>query len=78
MTRLYHTRCPKCAKRGNDKSGDNLAVYDDGHVWCFSCGYYEPANPIKKLKQKEINKPKKEFELPEDTTDIIPHKALKW
>lgn len=34
-------RCPKCASRGLDKSGDNLAVYSDGHAFCFSCNYRE-------------------------------------
>ena len=33
-------QCPKCAERGEDSSGDNLAVYDDGHAYCFSCGHY--------------------------------------
>jgi twinkle protein len=28
--------CPQCGSR------DNLARYDDGHGWCFGCGYYEP------------------------------------
>lgn len=82
--RLYKTRCPKCAEQGKDKHQDNLAVYDDGHSWCFSCGYYEPANPIKKLKQKDIIKPKLIFELPEDTIliqdipNIIPNKVTLW
>lgn len=75
--RLYNTRCPRCAEQGKDTSGDNLAVYADGHSWCFSCGYYEQANPIKKLKHNNTN-PKRVFELPEDTTDIIPHKAISW
>jgi hypothetical protein len=44
MTKLLSTsRCPKCAERGNDKKGDNLAEYADG--WhCFSCGYRKPKN----------------------------------
>lgn len=28
---LYHTSCPVCGSR------DNVAVYDDGHGWCFGC-----------------------------------------
>ena len=31
--------CPKCQEEGRDRSGDNLAVYDDGGAFCFSCGY---------------------------------------
>lgn len=34
-------RCPRCADNGNDKSGDNLVIYDDGGKVCFrpGCGY---------------------------------------
>lgn len=31
--------CPSCRESGEDKSGDNLAVYDDGHGYCFKCGH---------------------------------------
>lgn len=34
------TECPRCASHGEDRSGDNLAVYDD-HVYCFKCGYHK-------------------------------------
>jgi twinkle protein len=33
-------RCPKCAESGQDRSGDNLAVFSDGHKFCFSCNYF--------------------------------------
>lgn len=39
-TVVRRERCPKCASQGNDNSGDNLAVYSDDHVHCFSCGYH--------------------------------------
>jgi twinkle protein len=41
-TVVSRERCPKCAALGNDKSGNNLAVYTDGHAYCFAegCGYY--------------------------------------
>ena len=32
--------CPKCREMGNDRSGDNLAVYSDGHKFCFACKHY--------------------------------------
>lgn len=34
-------RCPKCAERGEDNSGDNLVVYENGGKHCFnpSCNY---------------------------------------
>ncbi len=28
-------QCPLCAKEGRDTAGDNLAVYDDGHKYCY-------------------------------------------
>ena len=28
---LYHTSCSSCGSR------DNVAVYDDGHTYCFGC-----------------------------------------
>lgn len=27
--------CPLCVKEGRDTAGDNLAVYDDGHSYCY-------------------------------------------
>jgi twinkle protein len=33
------TECPRCTSKGEDRSGDNLAVYDD-HVYCFKCNYH--------------------------------------
>ena len=37
-------QCPACASRGQDTSQDNLAVYDDGHKYCFACEYIENGN----------------------------------
>ena len=31
----HHGPCPKCS------SSDGLAIYTDGHGFCFSCGHYE-------------------------------------
>lgn len=41
--RVGNERCPECARNGNDRSGDNLVRYDDGHAFCFACGYREHA-----------------------------------
>jgi len=35
---LQKEPCPSCGSR------DNLARYDDGHGFCFGCGYYEHPN----------------------------------
>lgn len=36
--------CPECTSSGRDRSGDNLAIYDDGHKYCYACNYYEGSN----------------------------------
>lgn len=33
---LYRTSCPRCVSECRDTAGDNLAVYDDGHEYCFA------------------------------------------
>lgn len=38
---IKHQRCPKCAELGRDRSKDNLAIYSDGHAYCFACGYHK-------------------------------------
>ena len=40
---LHHEPCPNCGSK------DNLARYDDGHGWCFGCGYRENGDqdPVK-------------------------------
>ena len=42
-------RCPECAKKGKDTRGDNLHRYEDGHAWCFSCGYRQPSDAMRLL-----------------------------
>lgn len=75
-TLLYRTRCPECYKKGKDTSGDNLAVYSDGHSFCYSCGFYTK-NSLAKLKntiiKKELN-----ISLPEDLSDDIRQDAFNW
>ncbi len=48
---VVKSQCPRCAAQGRDRSGDNLAIYADGHEYCFSCNYYVPAPPSAKIKQ---------------------------
>jgi len=38
---VKHKRCPECASAGKDLAGDNMAVYNDGSTYCFSCGHAE-------------------------------------
>lgn len=36
---LHRTSCLKCREQGHDRAGDNLAIYSDGHEYCYKCGY---------------------------------------
>lgn len=45
-TCVYKEACPKCRDLGQDRHGDNLAVYSDGHKYCFKCGFTVQANPF--------------------------------
>jgi hypothetical protein len=65
MSKLLHTtRCPRCASRGADRKGNNLAVYDDGHEYCFACGYLKAATAADKYfaeKHKAVEENKSFF-----------------
>lgn len=50
--------CPKCP------SSDAFFRYDDGHGYCFSCSYYEPANK------------KEEFNLSDFTYEYVPLRGI--
>ena len=41
---LHNEPCPKCREKGKDRHGNNLGVFSDGHVRCWSCGYYKGAS----------------------------------
>ena len=57
MNRSYHkAACPICRSRGNDTRGDNLAVYQDGHSYCYACGYFIPAKPTVELVKSQLTK----------------------
>lgn len=50
---VRHTRCPRCAKEGRDRAGNNLAEYSDGHSYCFACHYYgHPPNSLKRMQKR--------------------------
>ncbi len=60
-TFVTHSPCPECGSR------DNLAVYSDGHGYCFGCGYYKSADNTTVIK-KETKK----------VTDLICEKEFKY
>ena len=76
---VTHEPCPQCG------SSDNLGVWDDGHKWCFGCGYYIKGNGLEAVKEfavKEANKNKElksnYVSLPSDFTYNLPSIALTW
>ena len=76
----HHEGCPSCGSK------DNVGVWEDGHKWCFGCGWGIPAYKgmsLTDIKQK-IKREKKQNEyrsgvsLPFDFTYSIPAVALAW
>lgn len=78
-------QCPRCHALGKDTRGNNLAVYDDGHSYCYSCRYYIPSpTTVTSLKSKLSAK---QFQpnadtsidfLSEQYTHKLPDPALNW
>ncbi len=78
---IKQTQCPECAKQGRDNSKDNLAVYSDGHSYCYQCGHYEHGDVIKAFKgrQEPLETIKDtDVYLPEDVSTEYPYRALQW
>ncbi len=75
---LHHReRCPRCAAGGRDTSRDNLAVYNDGHKHCYSCGLTIFASVRDQLKQHVVVD-SRNISLPVDVTEDIDFVALQW
>lgn len=72
---LRHDACPNC------KSSDALAIFDDGHKWCFSCSHYEAG-------EQSINDIRKKYDgrnpqaygtiLPQDFNFNISQQGISW
>ena len=67
-------QCPKCRELGNDRSGDNLAVYSDGHKYCFKCGHLDGR---KSLTYNHIRR-EATVALPADVDSQLPLQAKDW
>ena len=81
---IRHEPCPKCGPQA-DGAGDNLGVYDDGHKWCFACGYYVASSGIvsiadlrARLNSRQSSLQGLPVQLPSDYTCILPSIALDW
>ena len=75
---LYKTRCPACAEKGRDRSGDNLGVYDDGHSYCWSCGYWGRGDLASRITSNLHKQVKPIQDLPEDISQELGQEALDW
>lgn len=74
---VRHEQCPKCAARGNDRSRNNLAVYSDGSMYCFSCHYSVSASGVSRIKSDD--QPVREIlALPHDADTDLPQKAQDY
>lgn len=75
---LRHDPCPQCGSK------DNLSIWDDGHKWCFGCGYYIPPHGIEYgAVKKRLSVPQKETEeatvtLPTDCSEAFSPIAKNW
>ena len=66
--------CPECRSIGNDKSGDNLAVYNDLHCYCYRCGYTTGRKSFTRTEQPQSQR----IVLPADVTTELPFEARAW
>jgi hypothetical protein len=75
-------RCPSCASKGKDTRKDNLAIYSDGHEFCFSCLYFVPGDKIQTIKQQlyssQGTSAAEAVVLPEDVESHPSEEALNW
>ena len=78
---LGHEACPNCRRIGNDRNGDNLAVYSDGHKYCFRCNYLETASGLQRIQGGDRdggNKTINTITLPSDVDEQLPTVARQW
>ena len=70
-------RCPSCATRGEDNSGDNMAVHADGSQHCFKCNHH--IHPPKEVRQETVlpfeapSKAREDFLQPGDYRPLTRH-----
>ena len=73
--RYKYEQCPKCAERGADRRGDNLAVYEDGSSHCYSCAFHTHPKSHVPLHRVEHYVSKV---LPAGFSRGIPSRAWQW
>lgn len=75
---VYRITCPNCKSMGKDRHGDNLAVYADGHKWCYSCSYYEPSSARDRITKQKLPEHPGTITLPEDASSEIDFLGMQW
>ena len=84
---LQSDQCPMCQRNGRDTSKDNLAIYSDGHKYCYACGYFVPAPKTIVTTKENLTKPKegsmdgtttKCLALPSDISGNLSPAAKRW
>lgn len=78
---LNHEACPKCGSK------DNLGVWDDGHKYCFGCGYYlrgsaplpwiSSATNVASTHEPQ-NRNREYFDYPRDSSEVIGEVGRLW
>lgn len=73
---LHYERCPRCTENGRDRRGDNLAVYNDGGAYCFSCGHHRNSTQfVPRPKEKIVGTTSV---LPSDFERHVPTAGWQW
>src|SRR5574339_612276 len=49
---IKSVRCPRCQSQGRDTKGNNLAVYSDGHGFCYAGHGYFPQRELEDILRK--------------------------
>ena len=78
MTKLIgFSACPRCRKRGNDRTGNNLAEYTE-NFYCFACGYNKPKRSISRVNDAfsptiatNVNQLQTDSQLPKQAIDWL-------
>lgn len=79
-TLVRQTRCPICANEGRDRSGNNLAVYSDGHSYCYGGhGIISGGDKVYQFKHRDTPVLVHDaVVLPPDCDTEYPQRTLDW
>jgi hypothetical protein len=79
-TLVRQEQCPFCAREGRDRSHNNLAVYSDGHSYCFGGhGLISGGDKITQYKGGvDFPVVHHEVVLPEDCSADYPQRCIDW